>query len=377
MKQKIRILEIINHAVIGGGPGHIFQILRGIDADHFQVAVACTPEGGDLPRFRKFSAAYFPVPIGKIFRLKTIRQLRKIIRLGQIQIVHTHGGVAGLWGRLAAWGIRNVAVVHTLHGIHFLNYPNPLIKWLYIQIERALSRITDRTICVAQADFKKALENRLFVPEKGTVIRNGIDFSVFRLQPTEIAELKNSLGISLNAVVIGQVARLHAQKGQKYLLEAFARVRQNYPLAQLLLIGDGPAKTELQRLAKKLKISDSVHFAGFRTEIGNLLQLMDIFVLSSLWEGLPLALLEALSQGLPVVATAVDGIPEIISSDADGLLVAPADSTALADGILRLLSHPEQVTRFRETGPEKIKSQFSEKNMLQALENLYLNLVEN
>jgi len=377
MKQKIKILEIINRAEIGGGPGHIGQILQRIDSTRFEVALACSPGGNDLPRLQALSAAYFPVPIGKIPRLSTIRRLRKIIQRESFQIIHTHGGVAGLWGRIAAFGLKHVAVVHTLHGIHFLNYRNLLLKWLYIQIERALSRITDQTICVAQADLTKALENRLFSPEKGRVIRNGIQFSVSRLNQTDLVALKNSLGISPDAIVIGQVARLHAQKGQEYLLEAFARVRQNFPQTRLLLIGDGPAKTELQNLADQLKITDSVHFAGFRTDIGHLLQIMDIFVLSSLWEGLPLALLEALSYGLPVVATAVDGVPEIISSATDGLLVAPADSDALAGGILKILTHPELATRFRETGPEKIRAQFDEKKMIQSLENLYLDLVEN
>lgn len=377
MKNKIRILEIINQAEIGGGPGHIGQILQGVDSNRFEVALACTPGGNDLPRLQALCSNYFPVPIGKIPRLSTIRRLRKIIQRGQFQLIHTHGGVAGLWGRIAAFGLKHVAVVHTLHGIHFLNYRNPLLKWLYIQIERTLSQITDQTICVAQADLTKALENRLFPPAKGRVIRNGIPFKITRISQTEIIKLKQSLGISAQAQVLGQVARLHEQKGQKYLLEAFAEVRQNFPQVRLLLIGDGPARTELQILAEKLKISDSVHFAGFRTDIGPLLQIMDVFVLSSLWEGLPLALLEALSYGLPVVATAVDGVPEIITSETDGLLVAPADSEALATGILKILEHPELAARFRETGPEKVRAQFDETKMIESLENLYLNLVEN
>jgi len=376
MESKIRVLEIINNGQIGGGPIHVNLILKSLNRNQFEPFCACSPSGDLIQVIQENSIEYFPVSIRKWPNVFSIYKLYRIIKKYQINIVHTHGGVAGLWGRFAAFLAGNVAIVHTLHGIHYLNYQNSLLKRILIYLERLLSAVTNVVICVAAADEKKIVKFKLAPSEKIRLIRCGIEFDSDNVSPTEIIQFRNSLGCTSETKLLVNVARLHRQKGQKYLLTAFKEVQQQMPGAKLVIVGDGPERRALEKFVQTQGLAEQVYFTGYRQDIQTILTATDLFVLSSLWEGLPLVIIEAMSQAKPIVATQVDGIPEIIESGKNGLLVPPGDSNQLAAAILRLIQHPALAIKLGEAARQKVLADYAIQYMIQKIEKLYVNMMK-
>jgi len=370
MCSRIRVLEMINDGTIGGGQMHVIQILKNLDRTRFEPFIACSRAGELLGEFEALAAGCVFSPIGKRPHVDTLLRLGKFIKTQDIQIVHTHGGIAGLWGRLAAW-MAGAASVHTLHGIHFLYYENALTRKLYIQLERFLGQFTDRVICVAESDRQKCLEHKLYPADKCTVIKNGILLRDQADASFDPAAFRKSLGIENSARIIGHVARLHHQKGQRYLLEAFEQVLKRYPDTVLLIVGDGPLRNELETLASDLRLADHVRFLGFRQDVPNILSVIDLFVLSSLWEGLPIVLLEAMAMGKPVVSTDVDGIRELIVQRQEGLLAPPKNPARLAEAMSALLMDHGLADDLGRRAHNKIYTHYGVEQMVKAIETVY------
>lgn len=374
MTKKIRVLEIINDATIGGGQTHIIQILKHIDKEIFELFVACSPKGSLLDEFSRYSTKCIQVGISKKLNLVTLFRFYKIIQKYHIEIVHTHGGIAGLWGRLAAIFSKR-PVVHSLHGIHYLYYENLILKKLFILLEKFLSKFTDITICVAESDREKGIRHKLFKSNECIVIRNGIDIRTFAPEETHIPSLKKLLGIEEDVKLIGHVARLHRQKGQAYLLQAFKEVNNKYPNSKLLLLGGGPMKKTLEQLSSDLDLNNHVYFLGLRKDVRNILAIVDVFVLSSLWEGLPIALLEAMAMGKPIVSTNVDGIKEIVENQKEGILVPPRNPELLAEALITLLQDNALAMKLGRQAQQKMVSEFNVERMVKEIEKVYSSLI--
>jgi glycosyltransferase involved in cell wall biosynthesis len=375
MTKRIRILEIINEATIGGGQAHVFSLATGLDKTVFDVCVACSNNGPLVEDLRARGVRVVTADITRKPSLATLSKLRRIMRRHRIDIVHAHGGVAGLWGRLAALLEAIPARIYTLHGIHYLNYGNWVKRTVFVALERVLSFCTDRIICVSEADRRAGLRAGCFTERRCKVILNGIPFPSLparfnrRLKKTE-------LGIPHGAPVVGTVGRLHFQKGQRHLLEAASMVLKDIPNVRVLIVGEGPMRGELEALAENLGIRKSVHFAGARRDAAELLAVMDVFILSSEWEGLPLSLLEALALSRPVVAHAIDGVTEIVEHGRSGLLVPVGKTDALAGAVTRLLRDRGYAERLAARGRETVLARFGREKMVHATAELYLELFQ-
>jgi glycosyltransferase involved in cell wall biosynthesis len=246
-----------------------------------------------------------------------------------------------LFGR---WATRRCArtpkVVHTLHGIHYLHYRNFVLKYLYIYLEKYLSRFTDAVIFVSDADRERGRRFHLIPEDKIVLIKNGINFDVFDSEVSK-KEGREKLGIDSSVPVVGSVARLHRQKGLPYLFQAAKKIKESMPETAVWIVGGGSLKTKLQELGKRLDLEDTVHLLGERKDVAQLLSRFDVFVLPSLWEGLPYSLLEAAALAKPVVATDINGVREIVQNGKTGLLVPAKDPEQLAQAIVRLLQERE------------------------------------
>ncbi len=374
--KKIKILEIINDASIGGGQVHIHQLLKQLNRDRFMPMIMCSQQGEMIHDFIHESELFSPIHIGKgihpISLIKNIYSMYKIfqfIRDHHVDVIHTHGGIAGLWGRLSAVFVRRVTVIHTFHGIHFLHYQNSVLRKLYIVFERFLSRCTDMVVCVSESDRENGLHNKLFKHSKSMVIRNGIGKMAFGQNVSFL--LKSDFGIKGNEYTVCHVARLDYVKGQIYLLEAIKWVIEIIPNVKLLVVGTGPLKKRLFAYSQELGLNNHIRFLNYRKDIFNILYISDLFVLSSLWEGLPLSILEAMVLGKPIVATAVDGIRDVIENEKDGLLVPPKNSKALAAAIVKLLQDRRLAKQMGKRAKRKAEQQFNVKSMIEQTENLY------
>lgn len=369
----LRVLQVIDRPFLGGGQTTVLALARNLDRAKFEVSV-CSAAGGPLvEEIRKADIRHFPAGFRKKTSLRTVREISSILRENRVDIVHTHGGVAGFFGRWAAGSCRIPVIVHTLHGIHYLHYRNFFLKGAMILLERMLSRLTDALICVSASDFAKTRKFRLAPEAKVNVIRNGLlqeEWGKF----FEAEAKKRELGWTLSSPVIGTVARLHRQKGIIHLLDAAPRILARVPGAKVVVVGGGPLRHKIEREIRKRRLEADFILLGERKDAREILNLFDVFVLPSLWEGLPYALVEAAAAAKPIVATRIDGVSEVVHSGETGLLVPPADAGALADAVVRLLLDKNLAGKLAGRAQETIPPQFSLSRMIEQTEELYLKL---
>jgi len=374
---KIKVLEMIDSPFLGGGQINLLSLATSLDKSLFEVLV-CSGDGGALVEAVKTKGIrHIPIPITKKFSRKIAAEIVDILSEHRIDVLHTHGGVAGFYGRWAAHKNRIPVIVHTLHGIHYLHYRNFVLKSIYIFLEKWFSRFTDAVIYVCDSDKDLGKKYGLVPERKSAVIRNGIDFSHFektRRNLSEEVDWGEELGIDLSRPIVGTVARLHRQKGIPYLLEAARLLSQEIPGIQFLIVGGGPWKNRLKDQKNRLGLEKEVHFLGERKEIPQILSLFDVVVLPSLWEGLPYSLLEAGALRKPVVATDVNGVKEIITDGKTGILVPPKSPKRLAEALRQLIENRDLALHLGEALKEDLHDRYALSRMIEDVQNLYLRL---
>lgn len=370
---RIRVLEMIDKPFLGGGQVTVLTLARGLDKQKFEVLVA-SEEGGPLvDELEKIGIGHIPLKLGKASGLSAVRAIAEILRKNAVDILHTHGGVAGLYGRLAARKAMTPAVVHTVHGIHYLHYRNPAAKRAFILLERRLSRYSDAVIFVSVADMERAALLRLAQPPQARLIRNGVS-PIPQGRLRDPAAVRAELGAVGRPLVVA-VSRLHRQKGVIYLLRAVPLVRNEIPGVRVVVAGGGPLRERLGNELKSLRIEDDAALLGEKKDALDILAAADLFVLPSLWEGLPYVLVEAAALRKPIVAADIDGVREVVRSGATGVLVPPRDPGALAASILLLLKDKALANRLGEAARAEIPPQFSVERMISETDALYLEVL--
>lgn len=371
---RIRVLEMIDRPFLGGGQAIVLSLARNLDRDRFETSV-CAAGGGPLEEeVRKAGIPFLPAPFGGKYSLGTTGRIARILRREKPDIVHTHGGIAGLYGRMAAHQAGIKTVVHTIHGIHYLHYRNLLLRAASIDLERYCSKFTDAVVFVSEADLAAGRRLRLAKPGKLRLVRNGIDCA--ELQTEEFARRAAASRSALppGSPLVGTIARLHRQKGVVYLLRAVAAILDGHPEGRVIVVGGGELEDDLLRETRALGLDRRFVLLGERGEAREFLAGLDVFVLPSLWEGLPIVLIEAAALGKPIVATSVDGTREIIADGETGLLVPAGDPEALAAAVRRLLDDPALAARLGAAARETIPPRFSLEAMIAGYTDLYLSL---
>ena len=302
--------------------------------------------------------------------MKTFRKVSRIFRKSDFDILHTHGGTAGFWGRISSFFTgKPIGRIHSYHGMHYLSKNYTFPRRLRMMDQLLLS-LTDKVICVCLSDYRKGLESGIVSKKKGVIIHNGIEKEKFH-DVSRRAALRTSYGLDESVILFGNVGRLHVQKGQHYLLKAFQAVKSKYPNVHVWIIGEGELLCELIKLAHDLGIHDSVQFLGARTDIPEILSAMDIFVLPSLWEGQPIAIMEAGAAGKPVIATNIDGIADILIDGKNALLVPVKDSNALAAAMMRMVEDSGLRNHLSVSVKATVSDSFTVEKMAKKIGDLY------
>ncbi len=362
----LRILLMIDDASVGGGQKHVLWLARHMDRKGFEVAVASESKGYLVDELAKAGIRQYPLSLSNVPNPAAFFRCRRVMKEFKPDVVHTHGGTAGVTGRIAARTLPGVRIVHTYHGLHYIHDPRLIRRKIFRSLESALLRVTDRTICVAQQDVETGVREGIVDPARTVVILNGIDVAEFAGD-----QRRDFPGDP----VIGTVGRLHTQKGHRYLLAAAAELVKLHPALKFVIIGDGELRGELEQEAARLGVAANVIFAGARTDIAAQLRAMDIFVLPSLWEGLPLVLLEAMAAGLPIVATGVDGVKEILTDGKNALLVPPGNPIELQRGIEKVLGDAGLRKRLAGEAVKTVREKFSVGRMVRETEDVYRSLL--
>ena len=378
--KKISVLHIITHLPIGGAQDNTLITVERLDRRKFEVSLMCSPEGEWLERATKIKALNF------IFVEELARKIRFVkdfiaflkicstIKNAKYDIVHTHSSKPGVLGRLAAKLAGAPIIIHTIHGFPFHDFMNSMTKRFYIGIERLLSRISDKIVTVSKLNLEKAVDLRLEKRSKFVNIYSGIDFGKFDVK-IDAERKKKELGIFNGEKIVGMVGRLSEQKAPLDFVKAIPEVLKARSDVRFVIVGDGELKQKTLDLSKKLNVDSKLMVLGFREDVPELLQTFDVFVLTSLWEGLGRSLTEAMYTGRSVVATNVEGVPELVNTGKTGVLVEPKDVKAIAKGIIHFLDDEKSAEKMGEAAAESIHADFTADAMVKNLEKLYEDLV--
>ncbi|MCZ6634507.1 MAG: glycosyltransferase family 4 protein [bacterium] len=381
---RIRVLNIITRLEQGGAPKALLETIRRMSFDRFQVDLAAGQTNDPLlditGQVAKEEFSLIPVPALKrdphpVRDLQALKQLVQIIRNGGYHLVHTHTAKAGFLGRLAAKICGIKAVVHSPHGTVLDGYFNPFITHFYAFLEHLTAPMADRIIGLTALEISQYLQAQIGDPDQYTYIYNGIDVEGFSAPQGNHLELRESLGVSPDAPVCISVGRLVPVKGQDDLLVAFQKAHLVCPDLHLWIVGEGVLRSELEDLAQNLGIAPQVRFLGWQDNVAPFLDAADLFVLPSLNEGLGLVLVEAMAKQLPVIATRVGGVPEVVAHGQTGLLVPSQSPSDLARSIVQLVQNPAGRKKMGQAGLERAKGHFSIQSTVGQTEALYHDLL--
>jgi len=371
---RIKVLHVITRFWAGAG-GNTLLSAEGMDPDRYEVWIAGVP-GGDLwGRARAAGVRTVEIPGFRhtltLTDLLVLGRLVRLIRRERFTVVHTHSAKGGFLGRAAARLCRTPVVVHTFHGLSFHPHMSRTRRAAYRFLERATRRSTHRFLAVAPRVAQQVVEERLALPGRVHVVPSAVDLGHIPEAFDPVA--RRALGVDRTTALIGTVGRIDTQKAPLDFIRMAAAVRAEHPGTAFVMIGDGPLEEDVRRLAEDLDIK--VALLGHRPDAAALVAGLDVFVITSLYEGLGRALTEALATARPVVATAVNGVPDLVEHGATGLLVPPADPEVAARAVGWLLDHPSEAAEMGQQGCRRVRTTFAPQMMCAAVDACYRDLL--
>ncbi|MEZ4859677.1 MAG: glycosyltransferase family 4 protein [Caldilineaceae bacterium] len=379
----IKVLHPITRLIIGGAQENTVLTAQLLDKADWEVTIVSGPQtGSEGSLIETVRAAGIPLileptlvrEISPIKDLLALLRLTRLMRRDGYTIVHTHSSKAGILGRWAAKLAGVPIIVHTVHGWGHHDRQHPLVRAYYIWLEKLTLPVTDKLIVVSALNIEKGLADGIGKREDYVVIRSGIELDRFGHPQVARAVTRAAWGIPVDVPVVGTVTRLSPQKAPLDFVRAAAQVAASHPQAWFMMVGDGPLRADVEALAAEVGIADRLVLTGLRRDVPELMAAFDLFALSSLWEGLPRVLPQAMATGLPIVATACDGSAEAITDGENGYLVPPGDPAALAVRLCRLLDDPAQAEHFGVAGQERV-AEFSDQRMVSQIAGLYQSLL--
>jgi len=321
-----------------------------------------------------------PIP-SLVRRIDPLQDLRAFFSLWRLMIqerpsiVHTHTSKPGILGRWAAKMAGVPIIVHTPHGHVFYGHFGPLVSRFFLMVERFTASITDRMVALTEGERNDYIAFSVCDPGRIVTIHSGVEIDRYTKPEVNAEGKKKSLGLNPKGLVVGTVGWLLPIKGPMYLLKAMARVWQNHPETKLVFVGKGELEDELRAQAFRMGVSKRVAFLGWRDDIPEIMQVLDIFVLPSLNEGMGRVLVEAMAAGRPVVASRVGGIPDLVKHGQNGLLVEPGDIKGLSLEIGKLLNDKKMRDEMGRRG-KIMAPDFGVEEMVERTDALYSSLYQ-
>ena len=363
-----RILHMIGGGEIGGAEHHVLSLLQGLNHSHFIPSLICLNRGpfANLAANSGIPTETFPMHFP--LDLSPLPSLISRLRKSKIDLIHTHGSRANLLGRLGAKCL-GLPCISTVHSSLAYDYLSPWSAWLAIELDKLTLPLTSGIITVSE---HLAAEVALRGGKNIETIYNGQIPQSYTSSPGR-SQFRRQWDIPDHALVLGTIGRLHPTKGQIFMIKAAMHLQAEFPNLYLLFIGDGPLRGDLERELQDSKLS--YKFAGYLPHAYEALTAMDLFILPSISEGMGLVLLEAMNAQVPIVASSVGGIPEVIRSGIDGVLVPPGDVSKLREACRSVLKNPEFASSLVQSA-QKRRSLFSLEKMIKETEQIYFRLLE-
>jgi glycosyltransferase involved in cell wall biosynthesis len=354
---------------VGGLERNLALIVENLDHQRFDVSVWCLEEGGAIAdELREKGVDVRILDLPTYHRPGNVVKLARLLRRENVEILHTHEYFANTMGRLAAVLAGTPRRFAHIQNSHWTRAKRRARHYL---IDRILSHTCDRVIACSEMARRYQIEVKRIHPDRVVIVPNCTD--AWRYDPSVARPgIRGEFGFTDAEILIASVARLTEIKGHQFLIDAAVRIFDAIPACRILIVGDGPERSYLERQARALALEDRIHFLGTRQDMPNILASIDLLVQPTLVrEKLPLAITEAMASGKPVVATDVGGVSEAVRHGETGILVPPGDADALAEGILSLLRDPEHRAAMAAAGRRLCLDQFSIETVIKTIESLY------
>lgn len=377
----MKLCHVITKPELGGAQLSTLNILSRLPKAKYDISVITCAKGLLRSDFESLKDAkcYFLSslhrPINPLLDICAFIQIYFIFRRNKYAIVHTHSSKAGIIGRLVAWFTHVPIIIHTVHGWSFNDYQSPIKRNIFVFLERITARFTTKIICVCKKDIEIALKYRIAKEDKFTLIKYGIPVSEFRRSSTDFEKKRRELGILNNDPVVGMISCLKPQKSPLDFIKASIKIYENEPRVNFLLVGDGVLRAKCEKVLARAPLNGRFIFAGWRRDISKILDVMDMVILTSKWEGMPISIIEALCKGCPVIATGVGGTPELIKDGVTGYITQPGFYEEVAEKALKILKDPHFFNKMKIEASSSVDDSFSIDRMVKEIESLYENLV--
>ena len=380
MNGKIKLLLAITQAEFGGAQKYVYSLATNLDRERYEVTVLCGEKGLLIDRLKSVNIDFIVLPelkreINPFYDVKAFVKLIKILQNHKPDIVHTNSSKVGFLGRLAAKLSGVPAVIFTAHGFVFHEPMSRIKKIFYWAMEWIAGFFSDKIIVVSRRDWDSAIRKHIGKTAKIEIIYHGLD-------PDELESLSNKelspgdICIPDSSFIVGTVANFYPTKGLKYLVEAADVVVKNRQDICFVLVGDGILRKDIEESISRRGLARYFLLLGYRQDVPSLFQMFDLFILPSVKEGFPWVILEAMAAKKTIVATDVGGIPDMMTHGREGILVPPKNSSALADGILYMMTNPRLAKEMGEAARKRVENEFTLEKMLQKTERLYEELIK-
>ena len=369
----VKVVQVVTRFIAGAG-GVALRGVRHLDPERFEVTVV-TGEGGPLTDLAEAAGIEVVLEPSLVPTISPRHDARALARLTDLfvrrgfDVVHTHSAKAGVVGRLAARRARTPLVAHTYHGFPFHDFQDRLHHAAYVAAERRLVPVTDVVLAVGRGVATEALRRGLARPGSLYTVAPAVEGVCVERSPATRARARELLELDSFSPVVGTVGRLDYQKAPEHFVEAVSRLRDRDALA--VWVGAGPQLELTRALLRRTGLTDRVRLVGERADVARLLPAFDVFAMASRYEGLPCAVVEAMRCGLPVVATAVNSVPDLVVPGESGLLVPPGRPRALAEAIDTLLEDPERADVMARRGRELAGPGFDAEELSALLARIY------
>ncbi|KAA3617970.1 MAG: glycosyltransferase family 1 protein [Calditrichaeota bacterium] len=375
-RKKIKVIHIITHLHVGGAQDNTLLTVERHDRKKIDVTLMCAPDGywveraQKIPDLRLVFIDKLTRPIHPISDISAFFQIYSHLKKEGYDIVHTHSSKPGFLGRIAAKMAKVPIVVHTIHGFPFHDFMSPVLRRFFTYLEKQCAKLSDKMITVSNLNLKKAVQLQIAPAEKFTNIYSGIDFCNFD-KKVDCNKKRAELGIPDDHFIVGMIGRQSKQKSPWNLIKAAPAILKAHPKTCFVSVGSGELFKDMQKLVNTMNLSEKFIFLGQRHDIAELLQIFDVYTLPSQWEGLGRSLTEAMYLKKAIVASDVEGVPELVEDGKTGLLVPPNNPALLAESIISLLANQKKREQLGANAHNRVKEDFQAAKMVDDIENLY------
>ena len=376
MSKRLKVAHIITRLELGGAQQNTLYCCEHHNRKKYDVILICG-EGGQLDEgarwikdCRKYFLSELKHPLSPFWDWMALRRLTEILRLEQVELVHTHSSKAGILGRLAAKRAGVPHILHTIHGWGF--YPGQFfaLRWLYQALERWAAKFTEVLIAVSAENKETGLAAGIGRPEQYEVIHSGVEPKKYLLSQAETLAARKKFKTENRPTVL-VLSNFKKQKSPLDVVAAAEALAPRLPNVLFLWAGDGPLMEEVKKRIEISGLKDNFNLLGWHDQIAELLAASDVLLLTSIYEGLPRVVLQAMAASKPVVATSVSGTPEAVENGVSGFLHRPHETAAMAESLYQILSKPALAKKMGAAGKKRLTGTFQIALMLKAIEKVY------